>query len=95
LRFFESACKSEFERASWIAGFDVFAPTGEESDSLPSDWLPNEAGGYDSDIALEYRGRIVCEIASGGDLSAFEKLYYDTPVSEVWNRIAVMRAVRK
>jgi hypothetical protein len=95
LRFFERACKSELERAAWIAGFDAFAPSTAEAEISPFDLLPNVEGGYDEDTAAEYRGKLLCEIASEGNYETYERLYYDTPISDVWERIAIKRALKR
>lgn len=99
---FETFYKSENRKVEFILDFPVFNQGESEEQKKAkkkkkSHWnafnLVPDTETYGAVTGTKYSHKILCEFAANGDYALFHRLYNDTPVSEVWEYLALRKAV--
>ena len=48
---------------------------------------------YNQTLAIEYNHKLICEFVAQGNHETWHKLYYETLASDVWDYLALRKAV--
>ena len=91
----------ESKRIAWICNFPAFLvkPKNENKDEEKkvSKWnafnLVPDKEMYNERLGVQYTHKVICELVSNGSYDIFEKLYNEKYPSEVWEMLAIRKAV--
>jgi hypothetical protein len=95
---FGELLNSEQRRIDWILEFPVFhVKKDSEVDEEISQWnafnLMPDGDRYKRRVVIEYNHKVLCRIAAGDNYDLFKALYENERASEVWEQIAMKKAI--